>query len=328
MQNDDNDTRKYVFVCGQPRSGTSVLYRNIARFENCTGFENTPASVPREGQFIQDVYPTGRELGGPGRIGFDARAHQTEASSWLTPEKIARLKASWHAHWDNSKTICVEKTPWNLLMTRFLQAAFPNSYFIVTKRHPIPVSLGTQRMANARPTSLHQLFEHWLLCQRTFDEDKKHLHRVYELTYEDYVADPARYHQEIAAFIGTSVPEGATEEVNPTQSNKYFDQWLRLLTNSRFKSYYLYIARKYEPRFAAYGYSLTNFQPDLQAFCEDRGVSPTVGALSCVAADSYAFARRAATWPALYLKQQAKAHLPQPIVARIKAARQRKPAGR
>ena len=40
-------------------------------------------------------------------------------------------------------------------------------------------------------------------------------------------------------------------------STKYFDRWYHLLTNSSFKGYYPYIARKYKPKFAKYGYSLT-----------------------------------------------------------------------
>jgi len=33
------------------------------------------------------------------------------------------------------------------------------------------------------------------------------LKQVYELKYEDYVEDPDKYNREIAAFIGTRVPE-------------------------------------------------------------------------------------------------------------------------
>jgi hypothetical protein len=40
-------------------------------------------------------------------------------------------------------------------------------------------------------------------------------------------------------------------------STKYFDRWYHLLTNSSFKGYYRYVARKYEPKFAKCGYSLT-----------------------------------------------------------------------
>ena len=328
MQNDETVNHKYVFVCGLHRSGTSILGRNIGRLENCTGFDNMPDSLPGEGQFLQDVYPTGRKLGGPGRIGFDARARQTETSTLLRPEKVARLRASWHRHWDRKKPICVEKTPTNLLMTRFLQAAFPNSYFVVIRRHPVPVCLGTQRMRNARPTSLHRLFEHWLLCHDLFEEDKKYLKHVYELTYEDYIENPGRYHQEIASFIGTDVPSTGMEEVKMAPSKKYFDRWGDLLANSPFKSYYRYVAMKYEPRFAAHGYSLTGFGPTRECLREVKRLSAAAGALYCRAADAYALIWRCWTWPLLYLKQQAKAFLPEPIVKKIREGRQRTSSGK
>ena len=43
-------------------------------------------------------------MAGPGRYGFDPRAHLTETSDLLTPENVAKLRASWHAYWDNSKS--------------------------------------------------------------------------------------------------------------------------------------------------------------------------------------------------------------------------------
>jgi hypothetical protein len=39
------------------QSETSLLGRNIARLENCTGFNNTGEGSD-EGQFLQDVYST------------------------------------------------------------------------------------------------------------------------------------------------------------------------------------------------------------------------------------------------------------------------------
>src|SRR5436190_940667 len=93
---------------------------------------------------------------------------------------IARLDT----YWDKSKTICVEKTPGNLLMTRFLQAAFPNSCFVVIRRHPVPVSMSTQRW-KINVTSLRSLFKHWLHCHKLFEEDERYLKHVYELRYED-----------------------------------------------------------------------------------------------------------------------------------------------
>ncbi len=69
----NSNNYKYVFVCGLQRSGTSLLGRNVARLENCTGLTNTGVFMD-EGQFIQDVYPIDNDLGGAGRFGFDELA--------------------------------------------------------------------------------------------------------------------------------------------------------------------------------------------------------------------------------------------------------------
>jgi hypothetical protein len=334
---------KYVFVCGLARSGTSVLGRNIARLENCTGFKNTGAGSD-EGQFLQNVYPIASVYGGAGRFGFDPRAHRTETSELLTPENVARLRASWHAYWDKSKKICVEKTPGNLLMTRFLQAAFPNSYFVVIRRHPVPVSMSTQRW-KINVTSLRSLFKHWLHCQKLFEEDEKYLKHVYKLRYEEYVEDPDKYHREIARFIGTRVPEAPKEDkfryvaqwANPTglrvpenamegtsaaYDKKYFDRWSNLLNNSLCKSYYRYIALTYEPRFANYGYSLTKGLGVRAEVLQPGKVSNAVGALCCLGADTGAFMRRLSVRCNVQLRVAAKAVLPEFVVTRIRQARQ------
>ncbi len=340
LQNRDQSRRKYIFVCGLQRSGTSVLGRNIARLENCTGFKNTGVLMD-EGRFLQDVYPFDGQFGEAGRFGFDPRAHRTETSELLTPENIASLRTSWHARWDASKSICVEKTPGNLLITRFLQAAFPDSYFVVIWRHPVPVSISTQRWkVSIRP--LHSLFEHWLHCHQLFDEDRKYLKHMYALRYEDYVENPAKYHEEIAAFIGTRVPdpptqdtfryvaqwrnprgvrvpEGAMENLTSVHNQKYFSCWSDLLNTSLFKPYYRYIAAKYEPEFAKYGYSLTKgFGLKEACFQRAARTSPVVGNLYSLMADACAFVVRLATRSKGYIKRQIKARLPEPVKMRIK----------
>jgi hypothetical protein len=344
MQTGDKAKYKYVFVCGLPRSGTSFLSRNIARMRDCTGFENTGV-LEDEGRFLQDVYPSEDTYGGPGRFGFDPRAHLTEDSDLLTTENVTKLRASWHAHWDNSRSIFVEKTPANILMTRFLQAAFPNSYFIVITRHPIPVSMAAQKW-KMNVTSLYSMFEHWLHCHAIYQRDKKYLKHVYELRYEDYVQNQAKYHDEIAAFLGTSVPESpkednfrivtqwpnprglrvperAMEETVKFHNNKYFDRWSNLLKNSLFKSYYRYIAMKYEPRVARYGYSLKEgFGVSEKAF-EAGKVSGAVGPLCCLGADMGAYIRRLSVRSNTRFRMAAKAILPEFVLIRIRQARQR-----
>jgi hypothetical protein len=341
MQIDDKSNYKYVFVCGLQRSGTSMLGRNIARLENCTGFKNTGV-LQDEGQYLQDVYPPDVAYGGTGRFGFDPRAHLTEASALLTPQNVDKLRRTWHSYWEKDKNMCLEKTPGNLIMTRFLQAVFPNAYFIVVRRHPVPVSMATQRW-KVSITSLHSLFQHWLRCYGIFDEDKKYLKNVYELKYEDYIQNPDKYHQEIARFIGTRVPEApkedklrhvtqwpptnlrvperTMEEASQAYNKKYFDRWSKLLNNSIFRSYYRYIAVKYGPLVAKYGYSLT----------KDFGVSEAkigkfpnaVGTVCCLGADAGAFLRRLSVRSMLYSRIALKAVLPEFVIERVRQARER-----
>jgi hypothetical protein len=340
MRNINKNNYKYVFVCGLQRSGTSMLGRNVARLKDCTGFKNTGV-LQDEGQYLQDVYPSDQAYGGTGRYGFDPRAHLTETSDLLTPENIARLRASWHAHWDNSKTICVEKTPGNLLMTRFLQAAFPESYFVVFKRHPVAVSMATQRW-KVSVTAIHSLLEHWLHCYGIFEEDKKYLKHVYELRYEDYVEHPDKYHQEIARFIGTTVPDAPTddefryvtqwpptslrvperamEQTSGAYNEKYLNRWRDLIARSFFRTYYRYLAMKYEPRFNKHGYSLLT---NVGVGSAKLQVSNGIGTLCCVGADTGAFMRRLSVRSKGRLKVTVKGVLPEFVLIRIRQARQR-----
>jgi hypothetical protein len=336
--NGGRNRRKYVFVCGLPRSGTSLLGRNIARMENCTGFRNTGV-LEDEGRFLQDVYPGEDVCGGPGRFGFDPRAHLTETSTLLIPENAAKLRESWHSHWDNSKTIFVEKTPANLLMTRFLQAVFPNSYFVVIIRHPVPVAMAAQKW-KINVTSLYNMFEHWLHCHALYEQDKKFLKHVYELTYEDYIENADKHHVQIADFIGTRVPEPpehdsfryvaqwrnprglrvpehAIERPTPGHNQKYLDVWRNLLTDSYFKAYYRYIAVRYEPRFAKYGYSLLEGVKE-QCLKRARAISPAVGAFYCLLSDASAVSVRLVTRSKGFVKRQVRACLPERMKTKIK----------
>lgn len=65
---------RLVFVCGLHRSGTSPLYRALAAHKDVS-------ALPKEGQTLQSIYPRARDLGGPGRFGFDTRSHLTETSA-------------------------------------------------------------------------------------------------------------------------------------------------------------------------------------------------------------------------------------------------------
>ena len=320
-----------------------MVARNVGRLADCTDLKNT-GTFSDEGQDVQNVYPTAHELGGPGRFGFDARAHRTESSTLLTPENVSKLKTSWHRYWDNAKRIYVEKTPGNLLATRFLQAAFPNSYFVLIRRHPVPVAMACQKW-KFNVTSLDNLFRHWLHCHALFEGDRKYLKRVYELRYEEYVEHQDKYHKEIAAFIGTQipeppkddtyrhvtqwrnptglrVPEKGMEKASPIYNQKYLDRWHKLLDESPFRVYYRYLVRKYESRFSQYGYSLISGLPNGDEVLREAGmIANVLGVLSCVAADTGALMWRSALRCRVALRRAAKAILPQLVIGKLRQLR-------
>ena len=67
-----------------------------------------------------------------------------------------------------------------------------------------------------------------------------------------------------------------------------------MLTRSPFKGYYRYIARKYEPEFAKYGYSLIKgFVESEEALGAGGKLFSLVGAIYCLGGDLGVFLRRA-----------------------------------
>jgi len=111
------------------------------------------------------------------------------------------------------------------------------------------------------------------------------------------------------------------EEVSGAYNKKYFDRWSNLLRNSFFKSYYRYIARKYEPAFAKYGYSLTKGLDIDEEVLRGGTIAAAVGALCCLGADAGAFLRRFGTWSRWFIKRLIKAFLPEFVLTRIRQAR-------
>ncbi|WP_121971331.1 sulfotransferase [Leptolyngbya sp. BC1307] len=154
------ENHQFVFVCGLHRSGTSLLFKCIGEHPDISRFKDT--GVPEdEGQHLQSVFKPASTYGGWGKFGFNKNAYLTEASSLVCDRNKARLFSEWQKFWDLEKTLLLEKSPPNLIRMRFLQAMFPNSYFIVLKRHPIAVSYATQKV---NKKSIYSLIEHWLVC--------------------------------------------------------------------------------------------------------------------------------------------------------------------
>lgn len=246
------ERHRFVFLAGLHRSGTTLLARLLAAHPEISGFSGT--GVPAdEGQHLQSVYPAAATYGGPGRFGFAPESHLTEASPLASEENARAIYDEWSAHWDLARPVLLEKSPPNLLKTRFLQALFPGSAFVVIVRHPIPVSIPTARWRGTR--RYDRLLEHWLRCHALFEEDRERLERVHVLRYEQLVCDPAGVLREIFEFLELD-PIEPSEPVEPGANEKYFRQWKELKRDPLMRVFLDLVSLRYERRVRRYGYSL------------------------------------------------------------------------
>ncbi|GAA3563788.1 sulfotransferase [Snuella lapsa] len=240
---------KILFIGGLHRSGTSILSSMISSSKNVSAFNNT--SVPEnEGQHLQTIYKPAHEHGGPGKFAFDETAILTEKSHLINKKNKKTIFQEWSSYWDLSKEILLEKSPPNMIRTRFLQSLFPNTYFVTIIRHPLFVSFATQKWTRA---PIENLLEHWICAHKIYFHDKSHLKKSITICYEELIKSPGKVLQLIDSFLGTEI-----EYENQFVDNniRYLDMW---------NSNYISVAdknglvKKYEKKLNDFGYSLLDF---------------------------------------------------------------------
>jgi len=246
---------RLVFVGGLHRSGTTPLARVLAAHPQVSGFENTGATED-EGQHLQDVYRPARAFGGAGRFAVDPLSHLTETSPLVTPANARRLFTQWQRYWDLSRPYLVEKSPPNLVMTRFLQALFPEAFFVVIVRHPVVVALSTEKWLHGR--TLRTPMANWFAAHETFLDDSTRLHRVHVVKYEHLVEDASSGLAAIAAFLGL---DGALS-ASLWQGNRsvaYEQRWAGMAVGASTQRWVrARLIARYTDRARAFGYDLEN----------------------------------------------------------------------
>ena len=245
---------RLVFVAGTHRSGTTPLARVLAAHQQVSGFHGTGATED-EGQHLQTVYPAARTYGGPGRFALDPRSHLTEDSPLATPDNARLLADQWTPYWDMSRPVLVEKSPPNLVMTRFLQALYPHASFVVIVRHPVVVALGTDKWLRGR--SLRTPMANWFAAHDTFVADLPSLRSAYVVRYEALVRDPAAELGAMGDFLGLAGPLDATLW-QAGRSDAYAARWSGMATDRLpwRRSLRRSLVAEFGARAAAYGYDL------------------------------------------------------------------------
>lgn len=258
---------RLVFVGGLHRSGTTPFARILGEHPDVSCLSQTGV-IEDEGQHLQSVYPPGTAHGGSGHFARSPRAHLTDSSPLVTSANAQEILASWMPYWDLSRARLVEKSPPNLVMSRFLQALYPGAQFVMVIRHPITVALSTRKWThfisrNPRKfASLSQLVEHWLIAHRILQEDLPHLQSFHIVRYEELVRRPAETLEGVQRFLGLVGPI-PSDSIRAAASDTYQETWSSYDHSMRPGGVQRsLITRRYASQIAEYGYDVD----DLMAY--------------------------------------------------------------
>lgn len=213
------DDKKFLFIGGLHRSGTSILHRLLREHPKTTGFHNTGA-LEDEGQHLQSLFTPAYKHGKPGGFAFDLRSHLTEDSVLNTVDGRDMLLREWGAYYDLDKELFLEKSPPNLVRSRFFQSLFPNARFIFIVRHPISVALATRKWTDA---SITELMLHWHVAYSIMLMDLRYIKNYAVIRYEDLVESPQACLDDICRLL--EVEGFSPSEKVMNHNAKYFSIW-------------------------------------------------------------------------------------------------------
>ncbi|MBU0730979.1 MAG: sulfotransferase [Proteobacteria bacterium] len=251
------DNHQLVFIGGLHRSGTSLLHEILRDHPEISGFSDTGVTQD-EGMFLQNVYPTAKPFGGPGRFGFDNKSFMDEDHPLATEENAKKIFMEWGKHWKLNKKYLMEKSPPDLVRTRFLQKLFPHSLFIIVLRHPVAVAYATKKWAGS---GIPSLIEHSLRCYERFMTDKAYLNKFFILRYEDFVREPEKILNSITGWIGINRIQ-TNKPIRSDINKKYFLKWEEDQTNfvKQILLGYKDLPEKYQKRFNNLGYCIKDIE--------------------------------------------------------------------
>lgn len=189
------NSHKWCFIVGCNNSGTSLLQRIL---EN-TGQVST---LPYEGQLYTRVLKRD-DNGVYARVWSEYIAELEKHQDDDIEKDARRLLHDWmYPLATPVKPIIVEKTPANIARIRWLQKAFPNSYFIGMVRNGYAVVEGIRRKGG-KP--IERGARHWNFVNKLMLDEAKHVQHYLEIKYEDLVDDPQACAAKLSEFLGIEI---------------------------------------------------------------------------------------------------------------------------
>lgn len=192
-------SRRWVFLVGCNNSGTTILHDLLVDTEQFSAMTHEGQRYTRQ---IRMAEKRGYE-----RVWTEYidELQMTEADS---QDRIPRLAYDWlFDAQPPDKPYLVEKTTANSARLRWLDAGFPDSYFIAIVRNGYAVSEGIRRKGGK---DLERAARHWAAVNQRIREDGQRIQHYLSIRYEDLVENPRETLSIVAKFLGLNTHQFAT----------------------------------------------------------------------------------------------------------------------
>ncbi|MFN0187743.1 MAG: sulfotransferase family protein [Bacteroidia bacterium] len=182
---------KWVFIVGCYNSGTTLLHNLLATHPQI-------GSMPNEGQFYSSQLPRGADFDLPRLWALKPKLFYLDENT-VTSIDAKKLRKEWGYFYNHpTRKILIEKTILNAARTRWLQANFPNAYFISLFRNGYAVCEGIHRKEKH---SIENAASQWSVSNEILLNDIPFLKNQLQLKYEDLVLNPMEAMRTVTRFL-------------------------------------------------------------------------------------------------------------------------------
>lgn len=189
---EDEAGPKPIFILGMPRSGTTLTERIL-------GAHPDVHAAGEIGDFAKAV----ADVVGPGKISDQLAKIDAKSAAKIRKQYLEALK-----YYAPTKLFVTNKTPGNFVRIEMIRRVFPDAPIIHTHRHPLATCLSIYTTPFSIPMryadDLGELADYYRsyvdLMNAFFESDANG--KLYDLCYEDLVADPEAVTKDYLAHCG------------------------------------------------------------------------------------------------------------------------------
>lgn len=210
---DGDGMRAPIFVVGLNKSGTSLLYLVLSNHSALSGVAAAVTSKTGSATLYLGNHglTEGHKLAGlPATLRPKPSVHLFGAPRFIDEhrqlgpapdeERIRTAEAFSAAMADPGKRL-VEKSPPNMVRTRYLQSMFPDATFIAITRDPY-ANVAANSVKRTKWGSVTDQAAHWAGAHGAFLQDRPHLASCLTVRYEDLIADPDKTLSAVCSAAG------------------------------------------------------------------------------------------------------------------------------